>query len=228
MFAGVLILILVGFLLFRSFRLRKKLEKQEAITMERHRISADLHDDVGSGLSKITLLSGLLETQAKTPENRKEAEKISKTAQEISSTISEIIWALNSNNDYLENMVAYIRRHAAEYFDNSPVNINIVTEGEILPFPINGEHRRNIFYTVKEALNNILKHAEATEAELRFIIVNDSLEVIISDNGIGLPDTNLNQFGNGINNMQARMKSINGDFKIMSYQGTKVILKLAI
>ena len=228
MIAGVFLIVLVGLLLFRSFRLRKKLEKQQAIIQERHRISADLHDDVGSGLSKITLLSELLKTQAKTPENRKEAEKISVTALELSSTISEIIWALNSNNDYLENMVAYIRRYAAEYFENSPVNLKIITSGEILPTPINGEHRRNIFYTVKEALNNILKHAEATEAELKFVVINNKLDVIISDNGKGIPDGDLNRFGNGINNMRARMKSIRGDFKIENHQGTRIILRLAI
>ncbi len=228
MIAGVFLIVLVGLLLFRSFRLRKKLEKQQAIVQERKRISADLHDDVGSGLSKITLLSELLKTQAKTPENRKEAEKISETALELSSTISEIIWALNSNNDFLENMVAYIRRYAAEYFEDSPVKLKIVTSGEILPTPINGEHRRNIFYTVKEALNNILKHAEATEAELKFAVVNDKLDVIISDNGKGIPDGDLNRFGNGINNMRARMKSISGVFKIESHQGTRIFLKLAI
>ena len=157
MFAGAFLIVLVGLLLFRSFRLRKKLEKQKAIVQERQRISADLHDDVGSGLSRIALLSEMLKTQAKTPENRKEAEKISGIALEVSSNISEIIWALNSNNDYLENMVAYIRRYAAEYFENSPVKLKIITPGKILQTPINGEHRRNIFYTVKEALHNIIE-----------------------------------------------------------------------
>jgi signal transduction histidine kinase len=228
MVAGVLLIALVGLLAFRSFRLRKKLEKQWAIVKERHRISADLHDDIGSGLSKITLLSELLKTQAKTPENRKEAEKISETALELSSTLSEIIWALNSNNDYLENMVAYIRRYAVEYFDDSPVKLRVISQGNILPIPINGEHRRNIFYTVKEALNNILKHAEATEAELKFVVVNDKLDVIISDNGKGIPKANMNRFGNGIKNMRARMKMISGEFKIESDHGTRIILKSAI
>jgi len=228
MIAGVFLIALVGVLLFRSFRLRKKLEKQQAIVQERHRISADLHDDVGSGLSKITLLSELLKTQAKTPENRKEAEKRSETALELSSTISEIIWALNSNNDYLENMVAYIRHYSVEYFENSPVKLNIVTQGKIVQTPINGEHRRNIFYTVKEALNNIMKHAQATEAELKFVLINDKLDVIISDNGKGIPDGKLNRVGNGINNMRNRMKSISGDFRIVSHDGTKIMLKLTV
>jgi signal transduction histidine kinase len=228
MIAVAFLIVLVGLLLFRSFRLRKKLEKQQAIVQERQRISADLHDDVGSGLSRIALLSEMLKTQAKTPENRKEAEKIAGIALELSSNISEIIWALNSNNDYLENMVAYIRRYAAEYFENSPVKLKIITPGKILQTPINGEHRRNIFYTVKEALHNIMKHAQATEAELKFVLINDKLDVIISDNGKGIPDGKINRFGNGINNMRTRMKNISGDFKIVSHHGTKIMLKLTI
>ena len=228
MIAGAMLLLAVGLLLFSSFRLRKKLEKQQAIIQERKRISADLHDDVGSGLSKITLLSEMLKTQAKTPENRKEAEKISGIALELSSNISEIIWALNSNNDYVENMVAYIRRYAAEYFENSPVKLKISTPGKILQTPINGEYRRNIFYTVKEALHNIMKHSEATEAELKFVLIVDKLDVIISDNGIGIPEGKLNRFGNGINNMRNRMKNISGDFNIVSQRGTKIMLKLTI
>ena len=211
-----------------SFRLRKKLEKQQAIVKERQRISADLHDDVGSGLSTITLMSELLKTQAKTPENRKEAEKISETALALSSTISEIIWALNSNNDYIDNMIAYIRRYAAEYFEDSSVKLKVIVPENIRSVPIRGDHRRNIFYTVKEALHNIMKHAHATEAELKFVLVNNELDVEINDNGRGIPDLNTNRFGNGINNMRARMQSIRGDFKIDGSHGTRIFLKLAL
>ena len=228
MIGGTVLLMLAGWLFFRSFVLHKRLEQQQAITQERRRISADLHDDVGTGLSKITLLSELLKTQAKTPENRKEAEKISETALELSSTISEIIWALNSKNDNLENTLAYIRHYASEYFENSPVKLNVITPDEMRPIPISGDHRRNLFYTVKEALHNILKHAQASEAELRFTLANNELGVIISDNGKGIPDLRTNGFGNGIKNMHARMKSIGGDCTIEGQDGTRVILKSAI
>ena len=228
MIAGTVLILLVGILLFRSFRLRKKLERQEAIIQERKRISADLHDEVGSGLSRIMLLSELVKNVAKTPETKKEAIKIATISQELSSNISEIIWALNSNNDYVENLVAYIRRYAAEYFDNSPVKLRIITPGNISHIPISGEHRRNIFYAIKEALHNIIKHSEATEAELTFALKHNVLSVIIKDNGKGLPEGELNRFGNGLNNMRNRMQSIHGNISIENHVGTKITLSLPV
>ena len=224
----MIFLVIVGFLIFRSQHLRKKLEKQTAIIHERKRISADLHDDVGSGLSSIMLLSELVKKVAKTPETRKEAEKISTISQELSSNISEIIWALNSNNDYVDNLVAYIRRYAAEYVENSPVKLKIITPGYISRTPISGEHRRNIFFTVKEAMHNIIKHADATEVELNFSVQNNVLFVVIHDNGKGMPNGELNRFGNGLNNMRKRMTSINGKFIIENHMGTKITLSLPI
>ncbi len=228
MIAGAMLLLIVGLLLFRSFRLRKKLEKQEAIVQERSRISDDLHDEVGSGLSRIMLLSELVKKVAKLPETRKEAEKISAISLELTSNIGEIIWALNSNNDFIENMVAYIRRYAAEYFENSAVKLKINTPVKMDHTHISGEHRRNIFYAVKEALHNIIKHAQATEAKLNFTVKHNVLSIVIEDNGTGFPKGELNRFGNGLNNMRNRMKSINGEFRIENHDGTKIILSLHV
>jgi signal transduction histidine kinase/tetratricopeptide (TPR) repeat protein len=221
-------LILVGFLLFRSQLLRKKLEKQEAVIQERKRISADLHDDIGTGLSKISLLSELVKSNAKVPETKKEAEKIAITSKQLLQSISEIIWALNSNNDFVENLVAYIRRYAAEYFDNVSVKLIISIPDFISPIPISGERRRNIFFSVKEAMHNVVKHAEASEVELNFSVKNDVLTIVIHDNGKGMPHAELNRFGNGLINMQHRMKSIQGNFSIENHVGTKITLSVPV
>ena len=85
----------------RTNEILKKLEKQQAIIQERKRISSDLHDEVGSGLSRIMLLSELMKSEARTPESRKEAERLAAISHELSSNINEIVWALNSNNDYV-------------------------------------------------------------------------------------------------------------------------------
>lgn len=226
--AGTTLLMLIVLFVFRSFRLRKKLEKQQAIIQERKRISADLHDDVGSGLSKIILTSERVKKEAITPETRKEAQKIAAISQELSSNISEIIWALNSNNDYVENMVAYIRRYAAEYFENSSIKLTIYSSIKIPDTPISGECRRNMFYSVKEALHNIMKHAQATEAELRFAMKHNVLSITLQDNGKGFSYGGENSFGNGLKNMRHRMRSINGNFMIENHTGTKITLSLPV
>ena len=226
MMAGTAILALMGFLLFRSFRLRKKLEAQQAIIMERKRISADLHDDIGSGLARISWLSELVKGEARIPEIQKEADKIASISRKMLESIREIIWALNTSNDYLENLVAYIRRYAAEYFEHSTVNLRIVTPKHIPDTPISGEYRRNVFYSVKEALHNILKHSQATEAEIKIGIVNKRLSVSIKDNGIGFAVGEMTEFGNGVRNIHSRMETIHGECRIDTQEGTRIILTL--
>ncbi len=228
MIAGIVLLFVTAFLLFRSFRLRKKLEQQQAIISERKRISADLHDDVGSGLSRIMLHTELVKREARTPEMKQEAEKIAKISKELSSNISEIIWALNANNDTLESLVAYIRRHAAEFFEDSEIQFRISTPVGIADIPLSGEKRRDIFYTVKEALHNIHKHAQATEAELSFALNGGELSVVVRDNGRGIPEEAKNDLGNGLRNMHQRMESVGGSFNIENHQGTKITLKVPV
>ena len=221
-------LVLIGILLFKSLHFRKKLEKQVAIINERNRISADLHDDIGTGLSKISLLSEIVRNHAKKPETKIEVQKIAKTAKELLQSISEIIWALNSNNDYIDNMIAYTRRYAAEYFEYLPLKLKIVTPAEISHTHISGDCRRNIFYIIKEAMHNIVKHANATEVILQFLVENNVLSVIIRDNGKGITNRELNRFGNGLNNMENRMKNINGKLFISNHSGTEITLILPI
>ena len=77
-------------------------------------------------------------------------------------------------------------------------------------------------------MHNIIKHAKATEAELNFVVKNDVLSVVIRDNGIGMPAVKMNRFGNGLNNMQNRMKNINGNFRIENHMGTKITLSVPV
>ena len=93
---------------------------------------------------------------------------------------------------------------------------------------IRGEMRRHLFYTVKEALHNIIKHAQATEAELNLAVKDQLLSVEIIDNGKGFPNGELNRFGNGMENMRSRMESIHGNISIENHQGTKISLKVQV
>lgn len=228
MIIGMLFLLLLLYLVFRSWQLRKKLEKQRAIIHERGRISADLHDDIGSGLSQISLLSELVRQEAKTPQAKKEAEKIIVTSKMLLESIDEIIWALNANNDYIDNLVLFIRRYAVEYFENSIISLKIDIPENIPQKPISGEYRRNIYFAAKEAMHNIIKHSDASLAEIRFSLENGLFSVFIADNGKGIPRSELNRFGNGIMNMRNRMKNIHGSITIENHAGTKITLALPV
>lgn len=220
--------ILLGALIIRSIRLRKKIEKQKAVSLERERISADLHDDIGSGLSKIILMSEVLKNENGPPEVKNKLKEISKESIELSKNISEVIWALNSRNDFLDNLIAYIRKFSSSYFENSAINFKMVTSRQIPKIPISSEQRRNIFLVVKEALHNIVKHSEATEAEISVSIKGQNLSIRIKDNGIGIHDKNSNHFGNGLIQMKKRLETIGGEFTFENKQGTTIHLSVPV
>jgi signal transduction histidine kinase len=222
------LLLLIGFLGIRSLNLRKKLEKQAAIISERKRIGADLHDDIGSGLSKISLLSEIVNKQIKSPEARNDMEKITSTSRELLDRMREIIWALNTNNDHLENLVSYIRWYASDYFELTGINLKMDEPLDIPDIPISGECRRNVFFSVKEAMHNIVKHSEATEAEIRFGLVKGTFSITVKDNGKGIPELKRNHLGNGLKNIMNRMATLKGNAIIESLAGTKIILVLPI
>ncbi|MEP7171225.1 MAG: ATP-binding protein [Bacteroidota bacterium] len=224
------VLIVLGILFFNRFKLKKKIESQQAIITDRNRISADLHDDIGSGLTKITLLSELIKRESAQPEVLTGNEKIADTLKDMSGNLSEIIWTLNSKNDYLDNLFAYMRRYAAEYFEDSAIDLKIKSPSEIPRVHLTGEQRRNIFFVMKEALHNIVKHSDATEVQLNFIIHNNTLAVTVHDNGKGFQNSNgvQSHSGNGLENMRNRMQSINGTFSLENINGTKIILELPL
>ena len=206
---------------------KKAFESQIAIIKaqqeERNRISADMHDDLGAGMTTIRLYSELAKN--KLLDNPiPEIDKISSSSNELLNKMNAIIWSMSSSNDSLGNMTAYIRSYALEYFENTGVNCHISIPDNLPNIEVIGEIRRNVFLVVKEALNNILKHAKATEVTISLVRVPDGLTLYIQDNGIGIDLKHLRQFGNGLKNMKKRMEDIGIDFSIENKNGTLITL----
>ena len=208
----------------------KEYEKEIAVYKaqqeERQRISADMHDELGSGMTAIRLMSEIARNKMKeaTPV---EIEKISHSADEVLNKMNAIIWSMNSGNDTLDNMVSYIRSYALEYFENTPVECKVTTPPVIEPKEVRGDKRRNIFLSVKETLNNALKHAGATEITIEFEI-SDTLVIRIRDNGTGIDMQKIRQFGNGLKNIARRMEGIGGTYQIENNGGTVTTLSLPV
>lgn len=190
---------------------------------ERNRISADMHDDLGAGMTTISLYSELAKNKlAQNP--IPEIEKISSAANELLTKMNAIIWSMSNSNDSLSNMIAYIRSYALEYFEDTGVHCKIDIPDNLPNIQVIGTIRRNVFLVVKEALNNILKHSKATEVSITLVRVDDSLILYIHDNGRGIDMEKLRQFGNGLKNMKKRMTDIGGDFTIENKDGTLITM----
>lgn len=199
---------------------RKEFEKQMAVVTamqgERDRISADMHDELGSGVTAIRLMSEILKTKMKN-QSIPELEKISSSANELLGKMNTIIWTMKSSNDTVESLVAYIRAHAIEYFDSTPIDCTVKLPALIPQADISGEKRRNIFLSIKESLNNAMKHSQATHLQIDISTRDNNYLIIrVSDNGVGINVEQLRRFGNGLNNMRRRMESIGGSFFIES------------
>jgi signal transduction histidine kinase len=209
---------------------RKELEKQFAVFAaqqeERNRISADMHDELGAGMTAIRLMSEIAITKtASKPVS--EIQRISETANDIVGKLNAIIWSMSTSNDSLTNTISYIKKYAFDYFENTDIKITADTAPLIIERQLSGEKRRNIFLCVKEALNNILKHANATEVKMHFE-TNDELLITIKDNGRGIIEEKLDQFSNGLKNMKRRMEKINGTCTIHNHEGVTIIFSIPL
>lgn len=209
---------------------RKEFEKQVAILeakqQERNRISADMHDELGSGVTAIRLMSEIVKTKMK-EYTLPEIDKISHSANELLGKMNTIIWTMVSSNDTVESLAAYIRAYAVEFFESTKIDCQFNFPIIMPPLDLSGEKRRNIFLAVKEALNNVLKHSRATVVMIN-ISLTDKLVIEIADNGIGINMDQLRKFGNGLHNMKRRIASIGGEFNIRNHQGTKTVFELEL
>ena len=211
---------------------KKEYEKQIAVLRaqqdERSRISADMHDELGSGVTAIRLLSEIARKKTnQQPIN--EIERISYNANELMTKMNAIIWSMNPGNDTVDSLVSYIRSYASEYLDNFDIIYHIHTPANLPKMEISGVKRRNLFLVIKESINNVMKHAGASEVVIDVHFTNENQLIIeIADNGKGIDNEKINQFGNGLKNMKRRMESIGGTFTIQSSNGTKNILTVPI
>lgn len=200
-------------------QLKASLEGQQ---IERQRIAREMHDEIGSGLSIIHLLSNNLGYQ------NEKTMKVAETSNLLINQMNEIIWSMNLEQDNLEDFVTYIRYQSGQML--SSVNMDYVFEipDEIPKSGISGIKRRNIYLVVKEALHNIIKHSGASLVNIKMNFENGIL-ITISDNGKGIPENMLdagNPYGNGMKNMFYRMNEIGGEWEITHHQPFTLEIKL--
>ncbi|MBK7094001.1 MAG: hypothetical protein IPH57_02635 [Saprospiraceae bacterium] len=176
----------INALVFTAKLYKKDLENQLALFNERHRISRDMHDELGAGLTKITMLS---ELPSLPDSNKMDAfnrlNKISVSARDLVSKLNVIIWALNPNYNNLESLIGYIRRYFGDFLENTGIDFRISNIDNIPDIRITPEYRRNVYYSVQEAVNNAVKHSSCTQIAIHIALKEGFLKITINDNGIG-------------------------------------------
>lgn len=192
---------------------------------ERMRIAKDIHDELGSGLTKIKFLSEILEMKTKDQEQLKETlQTITGTSHQLIDNMRDMIWNMNPMNSTLDNLIARVREFSTEYLEDFPIEVKYDLPENIPSEKISIEISRNILMIVKESLQNIVKHSNASKVSIR-IEIQPVFKLIITENGIGF---NLNEktTGNGLRNITERSKAIGASLKISSKPGEGSILSL--
>jgi len=208
-----------------------RLEKEQAIEKERNRISRDMHDDLGSGLTKIAILSEVVKKQIHEPEKAKQQlENISESSRELVDNLQDIIWILNPTNDTLESLAAYIREYALRFFEPFETDLRFDYPQSFASVRLSEETRRNLFLVIKESFNNIAKHAWCNKVVVSIRQTNAAVHIQIQDDGKGFDREKTRQFGNGLSNMKNRVEQIGGTYEIDSAlrQGTRTILNIPV
>jgi ligand-binding sensor domain-containing protein/two-component sensor histidine kinase len=223
---------------FLALRFRQKivlLERQHEIETIRSRISRDIHDEIGSGLTKIKLMSRNLYKNAGENHGTGDiSQKISSASDELIQNLSEIVWTINPANDSFGNVIAFIRNYLLKFFEENPeikLHLDLPEPSQIqMNRVINPEVKRNLVLILKESVTNIFKHAQATEVFITLHVDASKIELHIRDNGIGTYADRKNEFGNGIKNMSKRAAGIGGQLTVHSpdKEGTTVHLSIPV
>ena len=196
----------------RAFKMQQELDEI------RQRISSDIHDEIGAGLTKIALGGDIMALRIINDNVAKEKFKwISKTARELSQSMKEVVWSVNPHYDSLDHMVAYFRAHASDFCDSTGLCFTFKGAEQYASSKVQPEVRRNLLLILKECLNNLSKHSGATQVELEMQVEDAWLIMKIKDNGSGFDLQNQGAANsNGLRNIHQRAEALNFSCQINS------------
>ncbi|MDE3069021.1 MAG: ATP-binding protein [Verrucomicrobiota bacterium] len=208
----------------------QRAEQERALERERARIAQDLHDDLGSSLTRLSLLSGLVKADKNNPEQvEAHANKMSQAADQTVRALEEIVWAVRPGSDTLQSLADYIAHFANELSEGTSTRCRFNLPHDLPPLPLPPDLRHNIFLIVKEALTNAFKHAGAREVQVEAGVASDALEIRVRDDGSSFdPASALAGRRNGLGNMRRRADAIGGRLELQSAPGAGTTVKLLV
>ena len=234
--AGLLgVLVVAGtarYQVHRSWKLRlERAEHERALERERARIARDLHDDLGAGLTQVTLLGELAgDGEANASEQRTHLDALKARTRQLSRSLDEIVWAVNPRCDSLPALATYLTQFAREFFVTGRPRLRLDIPVDLPPLPLAVDVRHHLFLAAKEAFNNVAKHAQASEVNLRLRVGQKRLTITVTDNGRGFDPVTADRSRSGQINLRQRLADIGGTCEVVSSpgEGTRVEFRLPL
>ncbi len=219
------VLIIGLFAIVYFYRVRQVLKVERMRT----RIATDLHDDIGSTLSSISIFSEMVrrEIEQVAPKSSHILHRIGESSRSMLDAMDDIVWTINPGNDRLENLALRIREFATEMFEASNYSFDINIPEKLSNIKLPMETRKNIFLIAKEAVNNIVRHSLCTHASVLMREQGGELELLLQDNGVGIPKEILSS-SNGLKNLERRAKEIGGTLSVASTENKGTLISLRV
>jgi nitrate/nitrite-specific signal transduction histidine kinase len=212
------------------FIYKQRINRLLAIQQVRQRVARDLHDDMGSTLSSISILSSMAKDKLdKDPARISEyINKISDNSTRMMEAIDYIVWSINPSNDSMAKVVARMREFATEVLEAKNIDLHFKVDERLEQVKLDMEARRDLFLIYKEAVNNSAKYSNASEVHIELKLTSGRLQLLVSDNGGGFQKGEIKGGGNGLGNMQKRAQSLKGILHIDSEIGKGTTVSLMV
>ena len=222
-FRAVVVIVLLYVIYFLStLKIRSLLEIEKLKT----KLAADLHDNIGSGLTEISILGELTSRELKNASDNssQNLKSISEIARRLVDNMGEIIWVVNPRRDSLRDLIIKLKDSYYDVLVHMGISMKTTNFDKLINIKLPMDYRQNLFLTFKEGINNSIKHGKCSTIKLEVNLKDEILEMTLKDNGVGLDD-NGELHGNGLKNMESRAKSIGGKLKWYSNKnkGTTIV-----
>ncbi|MGI8637512.1 MAG: ATP-binding protein, partial [Segetibacter sp.] len=206
------LLFVVALLIYALHDIR--LNRLLAVETLRNRVARDLHDDMGSTLSTINILSSMAKNKMEVDKFKtgEYLNKISEYSERMMDAMDDIVWSIKPSNDNMHKITARMREFATNVLEAKEIDFEFAIDEEVYDVKLNMEARRDFFLIFKEAVNNSAKYSKATKLLMRLTMKNKKLLLVVKDDGTGFELAEAD--GNGLGNMQKRAEQLNGHLTI--------------
>jgi signal transduction histidine kinase len=210
---------------------RQLVEQRRVMEEERTRVAQDLHDELGAGLTEVDILGALVQNpQIESEKKQGYLGELREVSRSLVAGLDEIVWAVNPRYDSVADLAGYYSLFAQRFLNLAGITCRLRVAESIPEHPLDSRLRHGIFLAFKEVLNNVVRHAQATEVELAIGVVDQELKIAVADNGRGFQGAGANPGSDGVTGMKQRMQKLGGDCRIHSEpgRGTTVELRLPL